>query len=411
MPRSMQPDAPGPLTIEGGANAQRGVPRQEGLITPRGYRGRSRLRARMAAPVLLDATPLADGHAARGIGTAVRGIVEALGRRAEAERPALLVRRGQAAHPGFAAHEVSWPRWPLHRLPDPWPAVTGERLARRLAGGGVFHALQPALVPPGPTVVTCHDLIPACFPADYLAGPGRAGQAAAYRRYLRRLRGARLVLAPSRETAADLARLGGVDPGRVRVVPWGAPAPVAAEGDPPEGAYVLYAGAIEPHKNAAVAIDAIARAEPGVRLAMAGPWSARREKRLRDRAAYAGAGGRVLWLGLVSPGRLAALRAGAAAVLVPSRKEGFGLPVLEAMAAGVPVLASDTPALREVGGDAATYLPPDDPGAWAAAISAAAAAGPAERAERARAGRGRAAAFTWERTAQGLIEAYRDAAA
>ena len=86
---------------------------------------------------------------------------------------------------------------------------------------------------------------------------------------------------------------------------------------------------------------------------------------------------------MLSAGRLAALRPGAAAVLVPSRKEGFGLPVLEAMAAGVPVLASDTPALREVGGDAATYLPPDDPGAWADAISAAAGRGAEERAARA----------------------------
>jgi glycosyltransferase involved in cell wall biosynthesis len=118
-----------------------------------------------------------------------------------------------------------------------------------------------------------------------------------------------------------------------------------------------------------------------------------------------------MWLGMVSPGRLAALRAGATAVLVPSRKEGFGLPVLEAMAAGVPVLASDLPALREVGGDAATYLPPDDPAAWAAAITAAAERGPAGRAERAAAGRARAATFTWERTARGLLDAYRDAAA
>ena len=103
------------------------------------------------------------------------------------------------------------------------------------------------------------------------------------------------------------------------------------------------------------------------------------------------------------------MRSGAVAVLVPSRKEGFGLPVLEAMAAGVPALASDTPALREVGGDAATYLPPGDPGAWADAISAAAAASPAERAERGRAGRERAASFTWERTAGGLLDAYREA--
>ena len=363
----------------------------------------------MPAPALLDATPLSDGHAARGIGTAVRGMIDALAARPADERPALLVRRGQRAPAGFAIRRVAWPRWPLHRLPDPWPAAVGERAARRLAAGGVFHAVQPALVPAGRTVVTCHDLIPACFASEYLAGPGRAAQALAYRRFLRRLRQARLVLTPSAETAFDVARIARVDPARLRVVPWGVPAPAAPEGGPLEGPYVLYSGAIEPHKNAATAIEAIARAAPGVRLAMAGPWSARRAQRLRGPRGARGRRRPRGWLGLLTEGRLAAVRSGAVAVLVPSRKEGFGLPVLEAMAAGVPALASDTPALREVGGDAATYLPPGDPGAWADAISAAAAASPAERAERGRAGRERAASFTWERTAGGLLDAYREA--
>ena len=174
--------------------------------------------------------------------------------------------------------------------------------------------------------------------------------------------------------------------GRVRVVPWGAPRPPAPEGTRLEGRYVLYAGAIEPHKNAATAIEAIAGAAPGVRLVMAGPWSAVRERRLRGLAARVGAEGRVEWLGVLTPARLAAVRSGALAALVPSRKEGFGLPVVEALAAGVPVLASDTPALREVGGEAATYLPPGDPAAWAAAISALAEEGAPEREARARSG-------------------------
>jgi glycosyltransferase involved in cell wall biosynthesis len=365
----------------------------------------------MPVPALLDATPLSDGHSARGIGTAVRGMIAAFAERPPGERPALLLRRGQERPAGFVAREVRWPRWPLHRLPDPWPAVVGERTARRLATGGVFHAVQPALVPGGRTVVTCHDLIPACFPGEYLAGAGRAAQALAYRRFLRRLRRATLVVTPSAETARDLLRLAGVDEGRVRVVPWGAPRPPAPDGTPLEGRYVLYAGAIEPHKNAGTAIEAIAAAAPGVRLVMAGPWSAVRERRLRGLAARVRADDRVEWLGVLTPARLAAVRSGALAALVPSRKEGFGLPVVEALAAGVPVLASDTPALREVGGEAATYLPPGDPAAWAAAISAVAEEGEAEREARAEAGRRRAATFTWERTAEGLLAAYRDAAA
>lgn len=363
----------------------------------------------MPAPALLDATPLAGAHSARGIGAAVRGLVGGLAELPPDERPVLLVRRGQEVPTGFAAHEVRWPRWPVYRLPDPWPWPVGERAVRRLAGGGLFHAQQPALVPPGRTVATCFDLIPGCFP-EYLAGPGRAGEALAFRHFLRRLRESLLVVVPSRETADDAVRLAGVDPGRIRVVPLAAPAPVPPVGAPPPGPYVLFTGAIEPHKNAALAVEAIARVGSGTRLLMAGPWSARRAQRLRDHAARVGAGERVAWLGLVDAGRLSALRAGATAVLVPSRKEGFGLPVLEAMQVGVPVLASDTPALREVGGAAARYLSPDDPVAWAAAIDDIA-GDPAGRAARAARGRARAAEFSWGATAQAVVDVYREVGA
>ena len=360
----------------------------------------------MSAPALLDATPLAGAHSARGIGAAVRGLVGGLAELPPDDRPLLLVRAGQRAPEGFESRAVRWPRWPLYRLPDPWPWARGERAVRRAAEGRLFHAQQPALVPPGRTVVTCFDLIPACFP-EYLAGAGRAGEALAYRHFLRRLGEARLVLTPSHETAADVARLARVDPARIRVVPLAAPTPVAPVGAPPAGPYVLFTGAIEPHKNAALAVEAIARTTSGVRLLMAGPWSARRAQRLRDHAARAGAEGRVAWLGLVDAGRLAALRAGATAVLVPSRKEGFGLPVLEAMQLGVPVLASDTPALREVGGAAARYLSPDDAAGWAAAIDALV-ADPAGRVAAGAAGRARAAEFSWRATAEAVVAAYRE---
>jgi len=366
----------------------------------------------VAAPVLLDATPLAGGHGARGIGAAVRGILDGLAALPPADRPRLLVRADQAPPPGFDAVAVRWPGWPLHRVPDPWPAVRGERAARRAAGAGAFHATQPSLVPRGRTVATCFDLIPAAYATEYLGGAGRAGQRAAFAHFMARLRAAALVLVPSQETADDVVRLGGVDPARVRTVPLGVPRAPAPRGDVPDGPYVLYAGAVEPHKNAGVAVEAIAAAAAGVRLVMAGPWSARRAARLRGHAARVGAGGRVDWLGYVPAERLAALRARAAAVVVPSRKEGFGFPVLEAMAAGVPVLASATPALREVGGDAAAaYLPPADAGAWAREISRLAEAPAGEIARLADAGRRRAAEFTWARTAEGIVAAHREVAA
>ena len=362
----------------------------------------------MTAQALLDATPLASAHATRGIGAAVRGLLEGFSALPSSDRPTLLVRRGQPVPVGFEASEVRWPRWPVYRLPDPWPVAVGERLARRRAGGRVFHAVQPALIPRGRTVVTCFDLIPACFASEYLSGPGRAPEALAYRHFLRRIASARLVLVPSAETGADVERIAGVPASRIRVVPLATPSSPAGDGSAPSEPYVLYAGAIEPHKNAPLAIEAIALAEPGVRLAMAGAWSARRTERLRRHAEAVGAADRVDWLGLVPSARLAALREGARAVLVPSRKEGFGLPVLEALSAGVPVLASDTPALREVGGGAATYLPLGDPAAWGRAISEAAAAPAGERAEQADAGRLRAAGFSWERTARATLDAYRE---
>lgn len=364
----------------------------------------------MPAPALLDATPLASAHATRGIGAAVRGMLEGFSALPASDRPALLVRRGQAVPAGFTGVEVRWPRWPVYRLPDPWPVAVGERLARRRAAGLPFHAVQPSLIPRGRTVVTCFDLIPACFRAEYLSGPGRVPEALAYRHFLRRLGSARLVLVPSAETGSDVERIARVPASRIRVVPLATPSSPRGDGSAPASPYVLYAGAIEPHKNAPLALEAIALADAGIRLVMAGPWSARRTERLQRHAEAVGAAGRVDWLGLVPAARLAALREGARAVLVPSRKEGFGLPVLEALSAGVPVLASDTPALREVGGAAATYLPLGDPSAWGRAISAAASASDDERAATAEAGRVRAAGFSWERTARATLDAYREAA-
>lgn len=364
----------------------------------------------MPALALLDATPLASAHATRGIGAAVRGLLEGFAALPAADRPALLVRRGQEVPAGFEGTEVSWPRWPVYRLPDPWPVTVGERVARRRAAGRVFHAVQPSLIPRGRTVATCFDLIPADLRSEYLSGPGRAPEAIAYRHFLHRLHGAKLVIVPSHETGMDVERIARVPASRVRVIPLATPAAPAPEGPVPSAPYVLYAGAIEPHKNAPLAIEAIALAEPGVRLVMAGPWSSRRTERLRRHAASVGAAGRIDWLGLVPAPRLAALRESARAVLVPSRKEGFGLPVLEGLSAGVTVLASDTHALREVGGAAATYLPLGDAGAWARAISEAAAAPEGARAEQAVAGRLRAAEFSWERVARSTLDAWREVA-
>jgi glycosyltransferase involved in cell wall biosynthesis len=326
------------------------------------------------------------------------------------DRPDVVVRWSQPPPPGFSYHRVPWPEWRLHRLPDPFPGAVTERAVRKLVPR-LFHATQPTLMPDGvPLIATCHDVIPAAYPRDYLDGAGRSAEARAYGKYLERLRDARLVMTPSQETADDVVRLAGVDRARVRVIPWAAPLPIPAMGEVPDGDYVLFSGALEPHKNARLAVAAIAQAAPGVRLALTGPWSSRRVDRLRRFAKTVGADHRVVWLGYVPAERLAALREKALAVVIPSWKEGFGLPTLEAMAAGIPVIASDTPALREAGGDAGKYLPLGDARVWGEAITELAQR-PDERARLADAGRAQAARFSWEHTAQLTLAAYRDALA
>lgn len=382
----------------------------------------------MAPPPLLDATPLAGAHALRGIGTAVAGMLAGFAALPAAMRPQVLLAADQAAPAGFRHARLARPRWRAARLrlPDPWPALVGERRLRAGAGPAtVVHATQPDLIPSGPVVATCYDLIPLRFRGDYLAGPGRAPEALAYRRQLARLRAATLVVAISEETAADLRTLARVDAGRIRVVPLGGPLaseptapyepstrPQSGE-DAPEGPFALYSGSLEPHKNVALLVDALAALgtrAPELRLVLTGPWSPGRLARLRARADEAGVAGRILWLGHVPTSQLAALRARALCQLVPSRAEGFGLPVLEAMAVGLPVLAADTPAVRDVAGAAALLLPVDGPGAWADAL-ASLAADPAAAAALRAAGIERAAGFTWRATAEALWGIYGEAAA
>ncbi len=359
----------------------------------------------MSEGVLLDATPLSTAHALRGIGAAVGGLLAGFAELEPDARPTVLVRREQEEIPGFARREVRWPQWRGYRVPDPWPRSVGERLVRRREQT-LFHATQPALIPKGRgVVVTLYDLIPALYWNEYLGGAGRTPERRAYRRFLERVASADAIIAISRETAGDATRLLDFDPTRIHVVPLACPPGVAAEGATPPAPYVLFAGGLEPHKNAALLIDAMATVRTGVRLVMVGAWSKRRLARLQRRARKAGSAGRIDWRGHVTPGSLAALRRDAAAVLVPSKKEGFGLPVLEAMSVGTPVIASDTPALREVGADAAIYLSPDDPAPWTIRIDEIAETS-ALRDSMGASGRVRAQAFSWRATAQSTQAVY-----
>jgi len=280
----------------------------------------------MNADVLFDATPLDRDHAVRGIGAAVRGMAEGLAAQPPDRRPAFLVAGdGENAPLTPERYPVRWPDWRSPRIPDPWPLATVRRRIRSLAPR-LFHATQADLLPDDvPSVVTL--------------------------------------------TADDAVALAGADPERVRVVPLAAPPTAIPAGEVPADPYILMSGGLEPHKNPWPVISALALLPEPLRLVMTGPWGGRRVRLLRDYANRAGVLDRIDLLGHVPASRLAALREGAVAVVVPSLKEGFGLPVLEAMQAGVPVVASDTPALREVGADAARYEDPFEPTAWADAIA------------------------------------------
>ncbi|MBM3635346.1 MAG: glycosyltransferase family 4 protein [Actinobacteria bacterium] len=360
----------------------------------------------MQADVLFDATPLDRDHAARGIGAAVRGMAEGLAGLPDEQRPAFLIAGdGENAPLTPERYSVRWPHFRVRRLPDPWPMATIERHVRGLRPS-LFHSTQAQLLPTGmPSVVTLYDLIPAAYPKLFLAGAGRRAEASAYRRWMKRLPDARLLLCISQETAADAVRLAGADPARVRVVPLAAPPAPLPAGEVPDDPYILMSGGLEPHKNPWPVVSALAMLPEPLRLVMTGPWGGRRVRLLRDYAHRAGVLHRVDLLGHVPASRLAALREGAVAVVVPSIKEGFGLPVLEAMEAGVPVIASDTPALREVGVDGPRYEDPFDTAGWADAI-AEAWQEPEVRKAASIGGPSRAKQFSWDRTTELVTQAY-----
>ncbi len=362
----------------------------------------------MRPNVLIDATPLTSAHGARGIGAYLRGLLAGFASLPSEDRPELLVSRADRRHPGFQVQAFQEPPWPGDRVSNPLlRRVTARRAARF---PGVFHATQPHAMPRvSRLIVTCFDLIPLRMPDDYLAGARRRHERKTMADLVEGLQRAEFVIVPSLETADDVSLLAGVRPSRVRVVPGAVPPSAAPTGPVPDRPYVLFGGGVEPHKNAGLVIEALARTPRDLGLVLTGPWSPGRGDLLQRHAAALGVADRVEFAGYVPAGRLAALRQGARAVLIPSKIEGFGLPMLEAMADGVPVLAADVPALREVGGSAAEYLSPDDPQPWAAWMASLTELG-VERDTMGSAGRARAAEFSWTQTARMTRDVYREAA-
>lgn len=271
-----------------------------------------------------------------------------------------------------------------------YPALLPRAAAR--AGVDVLHCTIFRAPPRArvPTILTVHDLAvlrhPEVFPA----------WTRLYGRTLLRptIRAADRVFAVSEFSKRETAELAGVDPGRIDVVPNAAEPVFRPEGEAMEGEYVLAVGTLEPRKNLKRVVEATARA--GVELRLVG------EEGWGDAGA---AGSHVTWLGRIDDQQLAAAYRGARAVVFPSLYEGFGIPVLEAMASGTPVVTSEASAMAEVAAGAAVLVDPLDVASIAAGIGEA----DSRRAELVPLGLERARHYTWERAVEAAIEGYRKA--
>ena len=327
----------------------------------------------------------------------------------------LCTRSFTAAYPDLAA------RFPIEVSPVGgsfrMARVTAEStwLARRTARRDfdLVHHFNDVIpwIRTQPSVLTIHDL--RSLAEGVILGRGHAA-------YLRRAvprsaRRSRVVMTPTDFVRHDVIQRLGVDPARVLVVS----APVLpssrARGDVGgrrDGAYFLYPAITDRHKNHVVLLEAFAKvaaSRPDVRLVLTGsPGNAQAEVgawitrlALEDR---------VTRIGRVSERELDSLLQGATALVYPSRYEGFGLPLAEAMAAGCPVLASSATALPEVVGDAGLLVHPDDVNGWADGM-ARLLVDEGLRSRLVAAGRNRVASFTPASSVQGLIVAYRMATA
>jgi alpha-1,3-rhamnosyl/mannosyltransferase len=228
-----------------------------------------------------------------------------------------------------------------------------------------------------PLVVTVLDLA-------VLRHPGMFNQwSRRYSRFAvpRVVQAAAAVITISEFTKSEVVDVLGKAPEKVHAIPIAVEAPFTPEGPSAEGDYVLSVGTLEPRKNLARVVEAAQRAGAELRVVGAEGWGGVKVDG---------------WIGRVSDEELAALYRGARCVVYPSLYEGFGLPVLEAMACGTPVVTSRGGATEEVAGDAAVLVDPLDTAAIAAGIQEALARGDELRAK----GLERAQTFSWDRVAR-----------
>lgn len=366
--------------------------------------------------IIYDVRPLQTPSNLRGIGTVTRRLLEAMAV-LDTENEYLLLRwpgdePALSLAPGL--------RWSWLEVKRPWPAKLGwfidrVRLGPTLKGAAdIAHFTSPfdldlgwpyvGPVPPR-RVVTLHDLIPVLHWQETLRSKHRIlvpffMQMAQHLRYAWRL------VSVSEHTARLANEVLGIDASHVRVAPIGVDERYRFIDAPARDAfrvrlgltepYLLYVGGANPNKNLPRLLEAFGRVPEIPSLVML------------TRGAPPTSDGRVRVLRALSDADMPALYGAARLVVMPSRYEGFGLPVLEGMACGTPVVCSDIAPFREVAGDAARMFDPLDVDAMAAAMRGAW-TDDVWRREAAASGVTRAATFTWERCARIVLDTYREA--
>jgi glycosyltransferase involved in cell wall biosynthesis len=350
--------------------------------------------------IAFDVSPLS--HPRTGVGNyilgSLRGLRDASGSKHEIVAFAPTSPSGRRAIPaaldGLDVELRLWPLLPSHLVRVAWSRLGHPAVERLLGPLDVLH-FTDWMYPPqrgGVRATTIHDLVPLHFP-EWTTARTRSMHVA---KYANAARTCDVIFTNSSFTADDVHERLGVPRERLVVAPPGLGPGFGAEGERRDfgGLYVFTAATLEPRKNLATLVEAHALLGGEPRLVVAGGegWG---EQAQLDRPG-------IVRLGYVRDEELGPLYRGASVFVYPSRFEGFGMPIVEAMACGVPVVASSHPSMDEACGDAAIRVDPEDPESIAEGIRTALAA-PGEWVRR---GLEHARRFTWRSVGETFLRGY-----
>jgi glycosyltransferase involved in cell wall biosynthesis len=346
----------------------------------------------------VDATPLVSGNT--GVAQYTKQLLRCLQQHEGMQVVPFAIGRGP--DPGIPLRRVRVPLRVVHRSWRILHQPTVERFSGRV---DVVHAVD--MIPPptkGPMVMTIHDVLPIEIPEMYGRRWVRTARAA-----VREAWRARVVFATCTASAERIADLGVAPLERIVVASPGRRPPLGVTEPLVPPPYILAVGSVTPRKAFDVLADALAElGDDAPRAVIAGPDGWRADV-IRKRVAALGLEHRMSFLGRVDDISLERLYRNAAVVCHPSIAEGFGIPCLEALGYGIPVVAADIPPVRELGDGCMELVPAADPRALAEGLRRVLSDGALVQA-RVAAGRARAAAYTWEAMSDRIVEAYRLAA-